>query len=87
MVNQQSDTAVNLITFADVRQHYRAAVRRFYRRQKLLSICRSHCKLGGKWPRMTRNAREEFFQAAREARRWQQLYRYLKDKRDAAMPA
>jgi hypothetical protein len=76
-------TATRFLSYEDIKQRYRRAKRRFYTRKRLYHICRTHCKYGGKWPRMTRDAKAKVYESARECRAYQQLKQHLDAKRAA----
>lgn len=77
------DEGTRFISLQEISRRYKASKRRFYSMKKLYQICRDHCKYGGKWPTMTRNAKIRAQKAAIACRHLQQLKQHLEAKTTA----
>jgi antirestriction protein ArdC len=68
------------VSLPEIVARYKRAKRRFYSKKRLYEICRDHCKYGGTWPRMTRDAKLALRKAAIACRHLQQLKQHLEAK-------
>lgn len=75
--------ATRFISLQEIKTRYKRAKRRFYSTKRLYQVCRDHCKYGGKWPTMTRNAKIRAQKAAIACRHLQQLKQHLEAKTTA----
>lgn len=82
MSNLKTDAAggTTFISLVEIKARYKRAKRKFHTHRKLYQICRDHCKYGGRWPNMTRNAKLKMFDSAKRARHLQQLKQHLESK-------
>ena len=67
------DTTLRTTFFA-----YLGAQRRFHDTLKAWNQCRRNCRFGGRWPKMTRDARKRYHEAAIVLRAAQMRYRETK---------
>ena len=77
-------TATRFVSYEDIKRRYKQAKRRFYTAKRLYHICRTHCKYGGRWPGMTRDAKIKAYKAAVTCRSLQVLKQHLDKRRKSA---
>ena len=63
---------------------YLGAKRRFYDSLKSYRQCKRNCRFGGRWPKMTRDAKRRYFEAAETLHTDMTRYYYLKRQLKAA---
>lgn len=80
-----SDQPTTFLSLVEIKLRYKVAKRRFYTKKRLLQICRDHCRYGGKWPTMTRDAKLALHKAAIKTRHLQQLKNHLEAKAAAVV--